>query len=368
MKITSVTLAMLNVEMHHAIKTPIGEIAAARNVVVKIETDDGLCGWGEGSPMPAITGDSQDSCFAIGKPMGQLLLGKDVMAIEENMSVLRTFCPAATTMMAAFDMAMYDIAAKAADMPLYRFLGGKLRSLETDHTIGIQNTLEQTVSRTRELLHQGFSTIKLKTGRAQLEDVQHIAAVRDALGDEVQLRIDCNQGWSLPEALANLRQMEKFNIEYVEQPLPAWDTEGFARIRRLSPIPVCADESVFSHFDALKLIRAEAVDYLNIKLVKSGGLHTALKINSVAEAAGVQCMIGCFGESRLGLSAAAHLAIARPNIRFIDLDSAFHFKQDPVEGGIIYHPGAGGKLTISDSAGHGASFDESALEGSVVIR
>ena len=362
MKITAVTLARLNVPMHHAIKTPIGVIAAACNVVVKIDTDNGITGWGETSPMPAITGDSQDSCYAISQALGQLLKGKDPLAIEDNMTALRRFCPSATSAMAAFDMALYDIAAKAANMPLYQFLGGQQRELETDHTIGIQDTVAQTVSRAKELVEQGFNTIKLKTGRSGLEDVQHVAAVRDALGDSINLRIDCNQGWTLQEALANLRHMEPLNIEYVEQPLAAWDTEGFTRIRQLSPTPVCADESVFSHIDALKLIKANAVDFINIKLVKSGGIHTALKINNIAEAAGIQCMIGCFGESRLGLSAAAHLALAKPNIRFIDLDSAFHFSHDPVSGGMVYQSGTGGKFNISDAPGHGAAFDESALE------
>ncbi|MFP3525585.1 enolase C-terminal domain-like protein, partial [Pantoea sp. SIMBA_072] len=127
-------------------------------------------------------------------------------------------------------------------------------------------------------------------------------------------------------------------IEYLEQPLPAWDVDGFAELRANTRMPICADESVFSHIDALRLIKADAVDFLNIKLVKSGGVNTALKINSIAEAAGVRCMIGCFGESRLGLSAAAHVACARPNIQFIDLDSALHFCADPVKGGLEYVP------------------------------
>ena len=157
-----------------------------------------------------------------------------------------------------------------------------------------------------------------------------MAAVRELVGPDVALKIDSNQGWDYPTAVANIKAMAAFNLEYSEQPLAAWDYDNMVRLRDKVDLPVCADESIFDHHDALKLIKLGAADYLNIKLGKSGGIHTGLKINAIAEAAGAKCMIGCFGESRLGLSAAAHLAMARPNIKFIDLDSAFYFKVDSV--------------------------------------
>ena len=155
--------------------------------------------------------------------------------------------------------------------------------------------------------------------------------------------------------------MKPLNLDYSEQPLPVWDIDGLARLRDKVDLPICADESVFDDKDALKLIRAGAADYLNIKLAKSGGIHTALRINAVAEAAGAKCMIGCFGESRLGLGAAAHLVLAKPNIVFLDLDSALDFKADPVIGGMQYDQQIGGLIHITDEPGHGASFDESFL-------
>lgn len=367
MKISAVKVAQLNVEMHHAIKTPIGDISAARNVVVKIETDAGVFGWGETSPMAAITGDSQASAYALGLDMAKLLIGQDPLAIEANLKLLRRYCSQATSILCAFDMALYDLAAKQANMPLYQFLGGSLRELETDHTIGHQSSVLGTVARAKDLVKQGFNTIKLKTGRPGQEDIEHIEAVRAAVGETVKLRIDCNQGWDYPTAVANIRLLKELNIEYVEQPLAAWDVDGFARLRANSELPICADESVFTHIDALRLVKADAVDFLNIKLVKSGGINTALKINSIAEAAGIRCMIGCFGESRLGLSAAAHLASAHPNIHFIDLDSALHFCHDPVTGGMAIEENSGGKITIPAGIGHGAELDEAELEHITVV-
>jgi L-alanine-DL-glutamate epimerase-like enolase superfamily enzyme len=156
--------------------------------------------------------------------------------------------------------------------------------------------------------------------------------------------------------------MEDLNLQYSEQPLAVWDIDNLARLRSKVDLPICADESVFDDKDALRLVRAGAADYLNIKLGKAGGIHTGLKINAIAEAAGCKCMIGCFSESRLALSAAAHLAMARPNICFLDLDSAFHFDQDPVIGGMTYDNKVGGVLHLPDTPGHGALFDESVLE------
>ena len=196
----------------------------------------------------------------------------------------------------------------------------------------------------------------------------HVKAVRDLAGPDIALKIDSNQGWDYPTAVANIQTMAPLNLEYSEQPLAAWDYENIRRLRDKVSLPICADESVFDEKDALKLVNLGAVDYLNIKLGKSAGIHTALKINAIAEAAGCKCMVGCFGESRLALSASAHLAMARPNIHFIDLDSAYSFKQDPVEGGMTYDDKVGGLIHLSDKPGLGASFKQEFLsDGSKIV-
>jgi len=144
-------------------------------------------------------------------------------------------------------------------------------------------------------------------------------------------------------------------IQYCEQPVAAWDYDSMAYIASLGYIPIMADESLFDEHDAYKLMVNASCDCLNIKLAKSGGIHTALKITSIAEASGLWCMIGCMSETRLGLTAAAHLASARPNIRQIDLDSAYMLTIDPVIGGMVY--GEGGTITLPDLPGLGATID-----------
>lgn len=368
MEIDHIDIYKLNIAFQHPLKVAIGTIDGAENVVIKITTDTGLIGWGEASPVAYITGDSQESNYVIARQLALLIKGKDPLAIESRMAEINSFTVGEPSIRSAFDMALYDILGKAANLPLYKLLGGETRSIRTNLTIGIQDDVEQTVARAKLIIEQGFNAIKLKVGRPGLQDVAHVQAVRDLVGPDVAIKMDSNQGWDYPTAVANIQAMAQFNLQYSEQPLKAWDYDNLKRLREKVALPICADESVFDEKDALKLISTGAADYLNIKLGKSGGIHTALKINAVAEAAGCECMIGCFGESRLALSAAAHLAMARPNIYFIDLDSAYDLKEDPVIGGMTYDGNIGGLIHITDVPGHGAAFSEDYLDEESMLR
>jgi L-alanine-DL-glutamate epimerase-like enolase superfamily enzyme len=191
------------------------------------------------------------------------------------------------------------------------------------------------------MVARGFPAIKVKLGTNWADDVVRIEAIRAAAGDEVLLRIDANQGWDPVTAEQILQELARYDIEYCEEPVAHRNNAAMARLRAISPIPIMADESVFDHYDAFRLASLGACDYINIKLSKSGGIHTALKINAVAEAAGIRCMVGCIAETRLGLSAGAYLASARPNIVLADLDT----------GGTTYD---GGRVIVPDTPGHGA--------------
>ena len=361
MNITAVDIYTLDVPYHQPLRVTIGEITGAENVAVKMTTDTGLVGWGEASPCAYIVGDTQQTAYQTAQPLAQLMLGKNPLAIEQRMAQINGFIVGESSIRSAFDMALYDIAAKAADMPLYQFLGGEPRPLRTDLTIGLQDRVEETVAQAQAILDQNFDAIKMKVGRPGLADVAHVAAVRELAGPDIAIKVDSNQGWDYATAVANINAMKPLNLQYSEQPLAVWDFDNLARLRDKVDLPICADESLFTDKDALKLVRAGAADYLNIKLGKSGGIHTAIKINAIAEAAGSKCMIGCFGESRLALGAAAHLAMAKPNIHFLDLDSFFGFISDPVVGGIQYDQEQGGVIHVPETPGHGASFDETVL-------
>jgi L-alanine-DL-glutamate epimerase-like enolase superfamily enzyme len=362
MNISCIDIYKINIELTHPTVVPIGILDAANNVVVRVTTDSGTCGWGEASPFAPITGDTQDSNFEIARPLALSILGKDPLAVETRMREINAETVGEPSLRSAFDMALYDILGQAAGLPLYALLGGERRPLRTDFTIGMQETVAKTLERLEECMAMGFNEVKLKVGRPGLADVEHVAAVRKQVGPDMVIKVDSNQGWDYPTAVANLRAMEPYKLQYSEQPLAAWDYENLRRLREKVDIPICADESVFDDRDALKLVSMGAVDYLNIKLGKSGGIGTALCIEAIARAAGSKCMIGCFAESRLGLTAAAHLASARPNISFLDLDSAYVLKIDPVDGGLSYDENTGGVIHLPDTPGLGASIREEFLQ------
>lgn len=296
--------------------------------------------------------------------LGRALLGKDPLALEERLREINAITVGESSIRSAFDMALYDILAQAAEMPLYRLLGGERRTLITDKTVGMKPTVEETLEELDEILGMGFTEVKMKVGRSGLQDLEHVAAVRERGGPNLPIRVDSNQGWDYPTAVANLSAMQALGVQYSEQPLAHWDHRNLKRLRHKVSIPLCADESVFDDRDAFKLLSEGTVDYLNIKLGKSGGINTALRIEAIARSAGSKCMLGCFAESRLALTAAAHLACARPNIHFLDLDSAFLLKQDPVEGGIRYDARVASHIELPDEPGIGARISESFLEDS----
>ena len=173
------------------------------------------------------------------------------------------------------------------------------------------------------------------------------------------IRIDANQGWDVPTAVAVLNRVGELDVEYCEQPVPYWNVAGLKAIHDKVRVPVVADEGVFDHHDAFRVMAEDAADYVNLKLSKSGGIRTGQKVASVVDAAGKLCMIGCMMESRLGLTAAAHLASAMGHFRFFDLDSAHLLAADPVVGGMRYE---GDMCLLDESPGLGAEVDGKFLE------
>ncbi|MCK5343321.1 MAG: dipeptide epimerase [Candidatus Heimdallarchaeota archaeon] len=360
-KIASIEIYKMDLDFSYVITISLGTIEEAENILVKVTTDTGIVGWGEGSPYPMITGETQGSAITAAKYLGHKLVGRDATAIEENSKRMKLILPSHPSVRSAFDMAMWDILGKESNLPVYKILGGKNRQLRTDMTIGHENSLQDVQNQAQKYLDQGCNEIKMKTGRSGNTDYLHVKAVRELAGEDVSLKIDSNQGWDYPQALRNARLMEPLNLLYFEQPLPLWNLDDMARLRNKINIPVCADESVFDEIDAFKICKLGAADYLNIKLGKSGGIQTGLMINAISESYGAKCMIGCFDETRLGLTAAAHLVLARPNITFLDLDSALFLKDDPIIGGMEYGKENKSILTVGEKPGLGVDLKDEYL-------
>lgn len=364
MHITRTDIYRFSIPMHpFTIAT--GTMQYAQNVFIRVYTDTDLVGVGECSAFPMITGETQTTCYEMAREFAGLWKGKDALQMEERMQELHALAAFNTTIKSAFDMALHDLAAKAAGLPLYRFLGGEKKSMETDLTIGIGEPAGMAETAV-EYKNKGVRIIKVKLGKEGREDVERIRRIRAAVGDEIRLRIDANQGWDYDTALATLTALAPYTIEFCEQPMRAWNDAQLPALKKLSPIPLMADESVFHHHDALRLIRADACSSINIKLAKSGGILEAKKIHDGAARHGIPCMMGGMLESRIALSAFAHVATAFPNIIYYDMDTCLlGHKTDPVTGGIRYN---GFFIELPDGNGIGADADEGFLEGCEKVR
>ncbi len=359
MRITSIDLFQADIPLKDPFKIAVMEVRAAANVFVRINTDDGIVGWGEAAPFWKLCGETQAIDLAAAADLARLIKGKDPLEIDDRMNEIDGFLKNNSQIRAAFDIALYDILAKAAQMPLYRLLGGSGRPMQTCLTIpiGDAQSMAKKASNARE---QGFSIIKIKLGTTAKEDIARVRAIRQAIGADAVIRVDANQGWDVPTALAVLNAIHELEIEYCEQPVAHWNLASLKSIHDRSPVPIVADEAVFDHHDAFKVLSADAVDYVNLKLSKSGGIRAGQKVASVVDAAGKFCMIGCMMESRLGLTAAAHLAASMNHFRFFDLDSAHLLAADPIVGGMRYEKD---RVILDESPGLGAEVDMKFLEG-----
>jgi len=307
-----------------------GASAESRNIVIKILTDYEVVGWGESSPSQRVTDENPKTVVGVLDKIAPKLIGMCPLRIEQDIELMDSIVKGNPAAKAAIDMALHDILGKTARKPLFMLMGGYRTQVLTDITLGIKSPKEMGKDAVKAV-KRGFKAIKVKVGVNPTEDVERVKLIREAVGDEIDVRIDANQGWTPKQAIEVLNEIERFNIQFAEQPVPAEDINGLVKVRKNSPIPVMADESVHSPEDALGLIKAEAVDLINIKLMKSGGILKSRKIAAVAEAAGIPCMIGCMGESEIGIAAGAHLAAAVKNIQYADLDSDLLLKDKLAE-------------------------------------
>jgi len=336
-------------------KTALRTVTTAYSVYVKITSSEGVVGYGEAPPTHVITGDSMASIrYAINEIIAPQLIGLNLSESEYIFQKINASLVGNTSAKAAVDMAIHDLIARLAGLPLYQYLGGYRNTFETDFTVSV-NTPDEMAEDAERYVKEGFHVLKVKVGIGNIrDDITRIQSIRDRIGNEPKLRLDANQGWNAKEAVRAIRSMEDagLGIELVEQPVPAHDLEGLKYVTERTDTPIMADESVFSVIDAKRVLEMRAADLINIKLMKSGGIHHAKKINTLAEANGVACMVGSMIETKIGITAAAHFAASQPNIQFFDFDAPLMLAKDLVVGGVCYE---GSKMTFSKEHGLGIS-------------
>jgi L-alanine-DL-glutamate epimerase-like enolase superfamily enzyme len=359
--IRSVEIYKLFIPLKEPFVISLGPIHQVQNVIVIIRTADGCTGYGECSPYMTINGESVDTCFIVGQYFAQVLRGADALDIAACIGIMDRTIYGNSSIKSAFDIALHDIAAQHAGMPIYQFLGGKKNKvLETDYTVSI-GTPGKMRSDAVNLQAQGYPAIKVKLGEGKEIDVERIRAIREGIGNGHPLRIDANQGWATADnAIDVLQALGGFGIEHCEEPISRALFMDLARVSAASPIPIMADESCGDEHDAERLIQLKACSMFNIKLGKSSGFYKGLKIAELGARAGMHLQVGGFMESRLGMTAAAHLALANDHIVHCDFDTPLMFTEDPVVGGISYLER--GVIDVPDVPGLGAAIDNAYLE------
>lgn len=354
MKITSIEVYKSPVRLKKPFVISLGSHDHALNNIVIIRTDEGISGSGECSAFMTINGESMETCFVVGQYLGRVLIGKDPLDIEGCIMMMDSVIFGNNSIKSAFDMALYDIASKYAGKPLYEFLGGRRgKEIFTDYTVSIGDPVQMALD-AAEIKARGFRVIKVKLGGSEEEDVERIRRIREAVGDEIPLRVDANQGWKKEEVPGILEKLSSFNIQHCEEPINRKEFMQLPAIRKGSPIPIMGDESCCDHYDAERLALMGACDLFNVKLGKSGGICEGLKIVAVAEKYDMGIQLGGFLESRFAFTAAAHFALVSDQIRYFDFDTPLMFSEDPVEDGIQYD--GRGVISFSDVPGIGAGF------------
>jgi L-alanine-DL-glutamate epimerase-like enolase superfamily enzyme len=345
--VESVAARPLDLPLTEPFEIALGVREAARNVLVTVETESGTVGYGEGSPLPPVTGETQETVLATARSLSDLLEGADVRNYRSLVADLRAAQPGMTSAHFALETAVLDAYCRERSIPLAEPFGGVPETVTTDLTIPIVAP-DVAAERAARAAERGFEQLKVKTGVGVTDDVERVLAVADAAPD-AEIAVDANQGWTAKETRRFAERVLDAGVPLtlVEQPVDAADIAGLARARDSCPVPVAADEAVFTPADAMRVVRAEAADVVNVKLGKSGLLGAA-SIASVAAAANVDLMVGCMVESAVGIHASAHLVAGLDSFGHVDLDGNRLLAEDVVE----RSPGPEIRL---DGPGHGVT-------------
>jgi o-succinylbenzoate synthase len=325
-----------------------------KGIILELITDDGLSGFGEAAPSARVTGETTESVMnALETVVKPLVIGKPVLELEKVLDELEQAIPVQPSACCALDIAMHDLKGQKAGLPIKNILGGYRNKIPISFTVVI-GTVEESIQSAQHYIDQGAKVLKVKLGVDPEEDIKRVEALRDAFGFDIKITADANQGYTVKQAIRTLSAMECYDIEFVEQPVAADDIIGLQEVHKAVEIPIMADECAQSVNDVMELIRLDAVDMINIKLQKCGGLRNAVKISNITETVGKPCQIGCMIETGLGITAGTHLALALKNIKYADLDGHLFLTNDIISDHPITKDGVN---TISGKAGLGVDIN-----------
>lgn len=353
MKITGFQLGKLKVPLKTPFKTALRTVDHMEDVVIVLETDSGNLGYGSAPATAVITGETHGSIIeAIRTVIMPAIKGEDIRNLNHVVDLIQGSMYKNFSAKAAVEVAVYDLFAQTFNAPLYQILGGGEPLLSTDITISV-DYIDKMVQDAKDAVENGFEALKIKVGKDLRVDIERVKAIYAAVSDKALLRLDANQGWTPKQTVSALRELESagIDLEFVEQPVRGDDVEGMKYVTERVSTPVMADESTFGPQEVIELIQMRGADIINIKLMKTGGISNAIKIADIAAIYDIECMMGCMLETSIGVSAAAHVAVAKSSIiTFVDLDAPSLATINPVIGGVTFD---GAEISISDAPGLG---------------
>jgi L-alanine-DL-glutamate epimerase-like enolase superfamily enzyme len=361
MKITKIECIPVSIPFAKPMKMGLGTASVSDAVIIKIHTDEGITGICEtGDTSPWYMGEGQDSImYNINKVFApNILLGEDPFNIERIIARMDKAAKLNNQAKAVVDYALHDIMGKALGVPVYKLLGGLSNERIPLAFVMSSGTPEEVVAEGQSLIKAGYKALKLKVGGKSIEeDWEMLGALRKAVGNNIKIMTDTNGGWDYLQALRFLRGAVKYDLFLAEQPVPYWDMDGLARLRRKVDVPVFADESAKELNDLMKLIQRDAVDGFFLKVPKAGGIHKSQKWVAIAQSVGLMVMCGCMIDSGIGTAANIHFLAAtewmgkieqeaigplnlhnRPDTVKPPIENDLAVKVPRYEGGFVYPP------------------------------
>lgn len=352
--IREITCRRVFVPFRHEVRWSAGTRPGTTRLIVEVRTEEGLVGVGETICLLEFIEP------VLRNTIIPLTVGEDSSRIERIAKRIEGagyyhHKRAMVAAMAGLEMALWDLTGKRAGLPLCELWGGVFR--ERVPMIGYlqSNDPDAIAAEASRLYREGFRTFKIKIGMGRESDIELVRAVREAAGKEAQIRADANGAWTLGTAKRQLRKLEQFDLEYIEQPLPLEDLAGHAALRKLFSIPVALDESAYTLQDVMAIIRADAADLILLDPHEAGGLLATKKAAAVAEAAGLPVTLHSGAELGVSTSANLHLAMSTPNL-LPAVDSQYHNQTaDVITRPFVYERGT---LAAPSGAGLGVELDE----------
>ena len=360
MKIAKIDPIAADLPLARPIKMSGVEIAVSENVFARIETDDGLVGWGEASSSPSMTGETVESMVAAVEYLAPFMVGRDPADFEANLAEMNWRMYGNASAKTVIEMALYDLAGKAQQTPVAELLGGTKRTSIPVLYMLATGDIEVDVAEAAERAQAGVKNMKIKVGGKPVEqDIERTNAIRKAVNGGVQLSADCNQGWSVDEALEYVRGASE-SLDFLEQPVMGHDVEGMARIAAEAACDVGADEGLHSFDDVRKHHEMGAAKGGSLKMIKLGGVTPAYKATELFDELGMHVnLAGKVAESSVSSSAVLQIAAAAPSIEWGVSVTSQYLRKDIVKDGIQV---IDGMAELPSGAGLGVEVDPDALK------